>query len=67
MSLIAVQLPSGRPTAIAGSSSVSNSPANARSKSLAEPVGIDRGEEADLAEVDREHRHARARVSGAAR
>ena len=29
---------------------------------LVEPVRIDRGEEADLAEVDREDRHARARV-----
>ena len=39
MSLIAVQLPSGRPTEIVGSSSVSNSPANARSKSRASPSG----------------------------
>ena len=29
-------------------------------------VGLDRGQEADLAEVDREDRHARARRSGAA-
>ena len=36
--------------------------ANARSKSVAEPVGVDRGEEPDLAEVDREHRDAGARV-----
>ena len=31
-----------------------------------EPVGVDRGEEADLAEVDREDRHARARVARSA-
>ena len=57
---MAVQLPSGRPTSIVGSASRSNSPANARSKSSAEPVGVERGEEADLAEVDREHGDAGA-------
>ena len=39
MSFIAVQLPSGRPTAIVGSSIVSNSPANARSNWTARPSG----------------------------
>ena len=39
MSFIAVQVPSGRPTVIPGSSSVSNSPANARSKSASSPSG----------------------------
>ena len=63
MSLIAVQIPSGRPTEIAGSSSVSKSPANARSKSPSSPSGSTRGQEADLAEVDGEHRHAGAGVA----
>ena len=39
MSFIAIQFPSGRPTVIAGSSSVSNSPENARSKSASSPLG----------------------------
>ena len=39
MSFIAVQVPSGRPTVIPGSSSVSKSPENARSKSASSPSG----------------------------
>ena len=45
-----------------GSSSVSKSPANARSKCAAEAVRVDRGQEPHLAEVDREDRHARPGV-----
>ena len=63
MSLSALQVPSGRPTEIVGSSIVSNSPAKARSKSLREAVRVDRGQEADLAVVDGEDRHAGAGVA----
>ena len=62
MSLSAIHVPSGRPTRIAGSGSVSKSPVEGAVEVVRQPVGIQRGEEPDLAEVDREDGHARARV-----
>ena len=46
----------------AGRSIISNSPAKARREPVVELVALDRGEEADGAEVDPEDRHAGARV-----
>ncbi len=43
-----------------GSSTTRNSPANARARPASSSARVDRGEEADPAEVDAEHRHARA-------
>ena len=63
MSLSALQVPSGRPTEIVGSSIVSNSPRERALEVVGEAVGVDRGEEADLAVVDGEHRDAGAGVA----
>ena len=66
--MIAAWSPPGVSSASAGSVSTSNSP---RERAWRSPrptlVGIDRRQEADLAEVHREDRHARCPRSGAAR
>ena len=60
MSLIAVQLPSGRPTSMVGQLEPLEVAGERAVEVLAQPVGVERGEEADLAEVDREHGDAGA-------
>ena len=62
MSLIAVQTFWGRPTSIVGQLQDLEVAREGAVEVAAQAVGVERGEEADLAVVDREHRHARARV-----
>ena len=62
MSLIAVQLPVGAPDRDRRQLERLELARERAVEVVAEPVRVERGEEADLAEVDREHRHAGARV-----
>ena len=62
-SLIAAYAPSRTCSASAGSVSTSNSPDSAFGSRVSALGRVDRRQEPDLAEVDREHRHARAGVA----
>ena len=63
MSLSALQVPSGRPTEIVGQLDRVELAGERAREVLLEPVGVDRGQEADLAVVDGEHGDAGAGVA----